>query len=187
MTVEIPSEFQQFVSSVIDRGSYKSEADVVGTALGLLRERERRIENLRHELQPALERLDRGEGTEFDDAGLDAFFEEIKAQGLAARAIGARVAMKRYRLDIEAKEDLASIHTYIAGDNRAAADRLIDTLKQRFRLLAAQPLIGQLRPELAQDLRSFCVGNYVIFYRPGRGGIEIARVIHAARDVESQF
>jgi len=95
--------------------------------------------------------------------------------------------MKRYRLDIEAKQDLASIHRYVASDNRAAADRLIDSLKQKFHLLAAQPLIGQLRPELAPDLRSFCVGNYVIFYRPGRGGIQIARVIHAARDVDSQF
>jgi putative addiction module CopG family antidote len=83
MTVEIPSEFQQFVHSVIDRGSYKSEADVVGTALGLLRERERRIDDLRREIHPALDRLDRGEGTDLDDAGLDAFFEEIKAQGQA--------------------------------------------------------------------------------------------------------
>ena len=81
MTVEIPSEFQQFVHSVINRGSYKSEADVVGTALGLLRERDRRVDDLRREIQPALDRLDRGEGTEFDDAGLDAFFEGIKAQG----------------------------------------------------------------------------------------------------------
>ncbi len=81
MTVEIPLEFQQFVDSVVGRGSYKSEADVVGTALGLLRERERRIEDLRREIQPALGRFDRGEGTEFDDAGLDALFEEIKTQG----------------------------------------------------------------------------------------------------------
>ncbi len=95
--------------------------------------------------------------------------------------------MKRFRLDVEAKDDLASIYKYIASDNRAAADRLIDNLKQKFRLLAAQPLIGQLRPELAPNLRSFCVGNYVIFYRAVRGGTEIARVIHAARDVESQF
>ena len=95
--------------------------------------------------------------------------------------------MKRYLLDIGAKEDLASIHKYIASDNRAAADHVIDSLKQKFRLLAAQPLIGQLRPELASGLRSFCVGNHVIFYRPARSGIEIARVIHAARDVEAQF
>ena len=95
--------------------------------------------------------------------------------------------MKRYRLDIDAKEDIASIHKYIANDNRAAADRLIDNLKEKFRLLVAQPQIGQLRPELALNLRSLCVGNYVVFYRSAHGGIEIARVIHAARDIEAQF
>ena len=81
MTVEIPLEFRQFVQSVIGRGGYKSEADVVGTALGLLRERETRIEQLRREIQPALERLDRGEGIELDDDGLDAFLDDIKGRG----------------------------------------------------------------------------------------------------------
>jgi antitoxin ParD1/3/4 len=81
MTVEIPLEYQQFVHSVVGRGSYKSEAEVVGTALGLLRDRESRIEQLRAEIQPALNRLDRGEGIELDDEGLDALFEDIKSQG----------------------------------------------------------------------------------------------------------
>ena len=53
--------------------------------------------------------------------------------------------MKRYRLDVDAKDDLASIYKYVASQNRVAADRLIDNLKQRLRLLAAQPLLGQLR------------------------------------------
>ena len=48
-----------------------------------MQERQRRIEELRREIQPALERLDRGEGIELDDAELDAFFEDIKAQGRA--------------------------------------------------------------------------------------------------------
>ena len=73
--------------------------------------------------------------------------------------------MKRYRLNVDAKDDLASIYKYVASQNRVA-DRLIDNLKQRLRLLAAQPLLGQLRPELAPNLRSFCVGSYVIYYRP---------------------
>ncbi len=83
MTVEIPSDFQQFVHSVIDAGSYKNETEVVGEALRLLQERQRRIEELRREIQPALDQLDRGEGIELDDAGLDAFFEDIKARGRA--------------------------------------------------------------------------------------------------------
>ena len=83
MTVEIPTEFAQFVSSAIDRGAFRSETEVVSAALRLLRDRERRLEELRHEIRPALERLDRGEGIHLDDAGLDAFFKEIKSRGEA--------------------------------------------------------------------------------------------------------
>lgn len=95
--------------------------------------------------------------------------------------------MKRYRLVASARVDLVSIHKFIAHDNPAAADRLIHDLKQKFRTLASQPLMGQQRSELAANLRSFSVGNYVIFYRPVQKGIEVARVIHAARDIGSQF
>jgi antitoxin ParD1/3/4 len=83
MTIEIPADLQQFVHNAIDAGSYKDETEVVGEALRLLQERQQRIDELRHEIQPALDRLDRGEGIELDDAGLDAFFEEIKARGRA--------------------------------------------------------------------------------------------------------
>jgi toxin ParE1/3/4 len=95
--------------------------------------------------------------------------------------------MKRYRLNSIAKSDLTSIHKYIARDNLTAADRLIYVFKQKFRLLASQPLLGQHRPELGANLRSFTVGNYVVYYRTVQNGIEVARVIHAARDIEMQF
>jgi antitoxin ParD1/3/4 len=83
MTIEIPADLQQFVHNAIDAGSYKNEAEVVGQALRLLQERQQRIEELRREIQPALEQLDRSEGIELDDAGLDAFFEDVKARGRA--------------------------------------------------------------------------------------------------------
>ena len=87
MTVEIPSEFQQFVHQVIDSGSYQSEEAVVGEALRLLQHRQQRLEELRREIQPALDGLDRGEGViELDDSELDAFFEDIKARGEARLA-----------------------------------------------------------------------------------------------------
>ena len=80
MTVEIPPEFQQFVHQVIDSGSYQSEEAVVGEALRLLQRRQQRLEELRREIQPALDGLDRGEGViELDDSELDAFFAEIEA------------------------------------------------------------------------------------------------------------
>ena len=74
MTIEIPPEFAEFVDSVIAAGSYRSKTEVVGEALRLLREREGRRRELRREIAPALDRLDRKEGKQLD-------LEEIKARG----------------------------------------------------------------------------------------------------------
>ncbi len=46
---------------------------------------------------------------------------------------------------------------------------------------------GIARPELAAGLRCYSVGNYVIYYRPAKDGIEVARVLHGARDVDRLF
>jgi toxin ParE1/3/4 len=45
--------------------------------------------------------------------------------------------------------------------------------------------MGRSRPELATGLRSFPVGRYVIFYVPLSKGVEIVRVFHGARDVDT--
>jgi toxin ParE1/3/4 len=90
--------------------------------------------------------------------------------------------MSRYRLDHGARADLDDVYHFIAKENRSAALRLMETFKEKFRLLSRHPLLGELREELAPDLRSFSVGNYIVFYRAVRGGIAIARVIHGARD-----
>jgi len=95
--------------------------------------------------------------------------------------------MNRYRVDPDARDDLDEIYVYVAEQNAPAADRLIANLIERFRLLATQPFLGQARPDLAEDLRSFVVGNYVIFYRPANDGIDVVRVIHAARDIDALF
>jgi toxin ParE1/3/4 len=95
--------------------------------------------------------------------------------------------MKRYRLNSIAKSDLTSIHKHNARDNLAAANGLILEVKQKFRLLATQPQLGQHRPELGDNLRSYTVGNYVIYYRLVKNSIEVVRVIHAARDIDMQF
>jgi toxin ParE1/3/4 len=88
-----------------------------------------------------------------------------------------------FRLGRLAKQDLADIHNDIEPNNAAAAERLEDLFFDKFLLLSKQPGIGASRPEFAGgDLRVFPVENYAIFYRPFDGGIEIARVIHAARD-----
>ena len=86
-----------------------------------------------------------------------------------------------------AQRDLDSIWCYIAEVDMRAADRWVDTVEQRFQILASQPLAGQARPDIAPELRFLAVGNYLIFYRPIEDGVEIARIIHCARDYGAEF
>ncbi|MCC6221036.1 MAG: type II toxin-antitoxin system RelE/ParE family toxin [Deltaproteobacteria bacterium] len=83
-----------------------------------------------------------------------------------------------------ARSDLDEIWFYIAQDSIDAADSVISRLLDKFTLLASQPLIGRERPEIAAGIRSFAVNAYVVFYRYADGAVEIARVIHGARDIE---
>ncbi|MBI3895403.1 MAG: type II toxin-antitoxin system RelE/ParE family toxin [Acidobacteria bacterium] len=95
--------------------------------------------------------------------------------------------MSRVVLAARAEEDLFDIAVYIAQDNPEAAARFIEKIEQICALLAASPEIGRLRSELAEDVRSFPVERYVIFYLPVKGGIEVLRVLHGARDIPSIF
>lgn len=42
-------------------------------------------------------------------------------------------------------------------------------------------------PELNSEIRSLAVGRYVVFYLPLSRGIEVVRVLHGSRDIESVF
>jgi toxin ParE1/3/4 len=86
-----------------------------------------------------------------------------------------------------AKSDLVEIWDYIADDSEARADAFVDMIDQKFLTLASNPGIGRPRDELAEDLRSFAVGRYVIFYRPIPEGVEIVRVLHGSRDIDVLF
>jgi toxin ParE1/3/4 len=86
-----------------------------------------------------------------------------------------------------AETDLTEIWIFVAQNDSAAADRLIDQIHKSCRMLAVTPRAGRERPELEPSIRSFVVGNYIIFYRASAHGIEIARVLHGRRDIGSQF
>ena len=85
----------------------------------------------------------------------------------------------------EAIADLDGIWDYIARDNPAAADRMLDELNERFVLLSKNPEIGELQPLLADGTyRRFTCRNYVIYYRALEDGIVLVRVLHGAQDHE---
>ncbi len=95
--------------------------------------------------------------------------------------------MARILRTAQSRQDYAEIWDHIAADNLVAADRLLDRFDDTLALLAVAPGIGRLCEELAPGLRSFPVGNYLIFYRPINDGIEFIRVLHGARDIPQLF
>jgi toxin ParE1/3/4 len=83
----------------------------------------------------------------------------------------------------QALADADSIFDFIAADNPSAAANLIRRFERILDMLTASPDAGRERPDLAPALRSFPVGNYVIFYQPVPEGIEVVRILHGARDI----
>ena len=88
-----------------------------------------------------------------------------------------------------AEVDLAEIHLYIASraQSAAPADRWIDAIRDKCRLYATQPEMGEARPDLGADLRVLIVGEYVAIYHPVQAGIEVLRVVHGHRDFPALF
>jgi len=86
----------------------------------------------------------------------------------------------------QAGGDLDDIDSYLYRRSQAAADRVRDGINTTARRLAASPGLGRPRPELGPGIRSFPTSDgYIIYYLPTGGGIEVQRVIHGSRNVDS--
>jgi toxin ParE1/3/4 len=91
--------------------------------------------------------------------------------------------------------DLADIAVYLAEESGSddLAFRFLDAAEASFAKLAAMPAMGVAReyrdPEL-EGVRMWRItgfDDYLIFYRPAESGVEIIRVLHGKRDIESLF
>ena len=91
--------------------------------------------------------------------------------------------MSRVIFSPQTDEDLLEIAFYIAQDNPEAALSFLARIERICAVIAASPEIGRRRAELGPDVRSFPLDRYVIFYVPTKGGIEVLRVLHGARDI----
>jgi toxin ParE1/3/4 len=92
--------------------------------------------------------------------------------------------MPRVTRTPRARQDLIDIWTWIAADNPRAADRLLDLIDEKLLLLAENPRLGPVRPDIAPDLRLFPLRRYLILYREQSQGIEVVRVVHGMRRLE---
>lgn len=89
----------------------------------------------------------------------------------------------RYRVSRGAEQDLDEIFLYWA--KRAGlkvADRLIDSIMDRFWLLGEHPDAGRSAEDTAALVRRFPAGKYLSYYRNARRVTDILHIIHGAHD-----
>jgi len=93
-----------------------------------------------------------------------------------------------HRVAPQAEAELDGLWYYGAKESGSIeiADRLIDSVTQRFLLLARNPCLGRRRDEeLRPGLRSFAVGEYIILYRIEGEDVLILHVIRGSRNIEA--
>jgi toxin ParE1/3/4 len=95
-----------------------------------------------------------------------------------------------HRLAPQAEAELDAIWYYIATESGSfkVADRFIDSLAERFYMLATSPHLGRRRDDdLRPGMRSFPVGQYLILYRIDNQDVLILHVVRGSRDIEALF
>jgi plasmid stabilization system protein ParE len=93
-----------------------------------------------------------------------------------------------HRVAPQAETELDRLWYYVAKESGSIviADRLIDSITERFLLLSRNPRLGRRRDEeLRPGLRSFAVGEYIILYRIESEDVLILHVVRGSRDIEA--
>lgn len=90
-----------------------------------------------------------------------------------------------HRLAPQAEADLDDIAYYVFRETGSIeiAERLIDSITDRFALLGKYHHAGRHRNDLRPGLRGFPVGSYVILYRVEGEDALILRVVYGRRDL----
>ena len=83
---------------------------------------------------------------------------------------------------VRALTRLDTIHTYIAQDNPAAAQRILQQIVRRAGQIAAFPGSGRRVPDYARDdVRELIEGEYRLIYRILADRIDVLTVMHCAQ------
>ncbi|MCA9147800.1 MAG: type II toxin-antitoxin system RelE/ParE family toxin [Planctomycetales bacterium] len=93
--------------------------------------------------------------------------------------------MPRLKYSAASKEDLKEIARFIALDKPDAARLWVTRLREKCRLAATHPEIGDDRSDLGDGIRSTYVGSFIIYFREKEGELEIVRI--ARGDLEYPF
>ena len=93
----------------------------------------------------------------------------------------------RVRWTTPAKEELVSAYEYIAGENRAAAARTIDTIWKSSQMLGRHPMAG--REGRVAGTRELVVAGtpFLLAYAVVKNEVQVLAVLHAARKWPQEF
>jgi plasmid stabilization system protein ParE len=92
--------------------------------------------------------------------------------------------MSKLTFTESAQADMLQAWLYIADENLAAADGVLDAIERDAGVLLQQPLMGRARPELGRLVRSWPTSTpYILYYVSEKTGVAVLRVLHHARDV----
>ncbi len=97
-----------------------------------------------------------------------------------------------FELSPLARADLQDIWYYIAVENfnPSAANRLWQDIEDACEKLGQKPSLGHARRDFTRDpaVLFYCVReSYLIIYAKGTEPLQIARILHGARDVKSEL
>jgi toxin ParE1/3/4 len=88
----------------------------------------------------------------------------------------------------EAEQDLFDISAYLTAQASArTAERYLREIGRVAERIRTRPLSSRARDELMSGMRSVLVHPYIIFFQVATLSIEIVRVLHQRRDLESIF
>jgi len=94
---------------------------------------------------------------------------------------------RRLRLTQEARDDLRHLLRYSLqtwGRPRRDAYRIL--IDRAFRELANDPELGRSRDEVSLGLRSFPVGQHIVYYRVRDDVLIVSRITHRRQDIEDE-
>lgn len=94
------------------------------------------------------------------------------------------MSRRELRFTADSRRDLRSIFRYTErrwGERQR--DDIAEQLRESLQRLADFPDLGRPRNEIASDLRSWPVIDYVVYYRVSDAETTILRVVHHRRDL----
>lgn len=81
------------------------------------------------------------------------------------------------------EDDLDAIAGYIALDNPRRAFTFLEEIRAELRLVARNPLVYRLRPEIGEEARVAVIGRYVVLFRVLEKTVRVERIVYGGRDL----